>query len=229
MGRLVELLDKNRLTLIVSLPENSPDLARAAIEGGADALKVHINIAHAAAGTQFGSFSEEKDALENILKASLIPVGIVPGEKVLATEGEMLELGKMGFDFFDIKIKNIPEYMLSMNMMSKIVAVQRDYPIDKLMTVKGLGVHAVEADMVKTSDYGKDLNVSDLQGYISTAISAGVPVIVPTQKSIKVSEVPIIEDTGAKALMIGAIVTGKTANSIRKATLAYRAAIDDLG
>jgi len=229
MSKLIKLFDKNKLTLIVSLPENSPELARAAIEAGADALKVHINITHKAAGTQFGSLNDEKSALKEILDMSDVPVGIVPGEKNLPTEAEMKELSKMGFDFFDIKFKNMPGSMLKIKGLDKIVALEKDFSMDQLIDFKTTGVDGVEAAIVSTSDYGKTLNVGDLQGYISIAISAGVPVIVPTQKSIKTSEVPIIADTGVKGLMIGAIVTGKTANSIKKATREYRIAIDDLG
>lgn len=229
MSKLIELMGKNNLTLIVSLPENSAELARAAIEGGADALKVHINITHQAAKTRFGSLKEERAALEEILGSADVPVGIVPGEDILPTEGEIEGLAKMGFDFFDIKIERLPAWMLKVKRLGKVVALGRDYPIDKMMGLNKLGVDGVEAAIVSVSDYGKDLNVSDLQGYISMVISAGVPVIVPTQKAIRVSEVPIIADTGVKGLMIGAVVAGKTANLIKRATRDFRIAIDDLG
>ena len=157
-------------------------------------------------------------------------MGIVPGEKELPAEKEMKELFKMGFDFFDVKMEYLKDWMVRSPEVGRIVAFGKDYSLDNLLNVKKvLNVDGVEAAIISASDYGKDLNVGDLQGYISIAISAGVPVIVPTQKSIKVSEVPIIADTGAKGLMIGAIVTGKTANSIKKATREFRAAIDDLG
>lgn len=229
MSKLVEELNKNILTLIVSLPENSVDLAKAAIEGGADALKVHINITHQAAGTKFGSFGEERSALAEILEVASLPVGIVPGEKELPAEKEVKELCSMGFDFFDIKLEYLPEWMAKVRNMGRIVALNKDYSMDNLMNIKNTGADGVEAAIISASDYGKDINVGDLQGYISIAIGSGVPVIIPTQKSIKVSEVPIIADTGAKGLMIGVIVTGKTAGSIKKVTREFRNAIDDLG
>ncbi len=229
MSKLIEALKKNILTLIVSLPENSAELAKAAIDGGADAIKVHMNITHEAAGTQFRSLAEERAALEDILDLADVPVGIVPGEKVLPNEKEMEEMIKMGFDFFDVKLRVILPWMLRVKEMGKIVALDKEYSMDKLIGIKDLGADGVEAAIVSASEYGKDLNVGDLQGFISIAISAGIPVVVPTQKSIRTSEVPIIADTGVKGLMIGAVVTGKTASSIKKATQAYRAAIDDLG
>jgi hypothetical protein len=229
MSKLIDLMAKNKLTLIVSLPENSAGLAKAAIEGGADALKVHINITHKAAGTKFGSLEQERAALEEILEVADVPVGIVPGENVLPDEKQFGVLVKMGFDFYDIKVEHLPAWCLKAKKIGRIVALSKDYSIDKLMGLSKLGVDGVEAAIVSATDYGKDLNIGDLQGYISIAISAGVPVVVPTQKAIRISEVPIIADTGAKGLMIGAIVTGKTAASIKKATRAFRAAIDDLG
>ncbi len=229
MSKLMKALNENVLTLIVSLPGNSVELAKAAIEGGADALKVHANIKHAASGTKFGTLKEEKAVLKKILDLADIPVGIVPGDKELPPEKEMKQLSSMGFDFFDIKLNSMPEWMWKVTGLDKIVAFEKDYSIDALMGVKERGADGVEAAIAPSNEYGKDLNVGDLQGIISIAISSGIPVIVPTQKSIKTSEVPIIADTGAKGLMIGAIVAGKTPASIKKATRAYRVAIDDLG
>jgi hypothetical protein len=57
-------------------------------------------------------------------------------------------------------------------------------------------------------------------------MSTTLPVIVPTQKSIRASEVPIIWDAGAKGIMIGECVTGKTATSIKAVTKEFRAAAE---
>lgn len=46
MIKLSEILNQNKMTLIVSLPQNRRDLAEAAVRGGADALKVHANVFH---------------------------------------------------------------------------------------------------------------------------------------------------------------------------------------
>ena len=45
---------------------------------------------------------EERAALEKIVKAAKIPVGIVPGDKVMATEEEFTALERMGIDYFDV-------------------------------------------------------------------------------------------------------------------------------
>ncbi|KPJ69387.1 hypothetical protein AMJ44_03890 [candidate division WOR-1 bacterium DG_54_3] len=229
MSKLLDAFEKNPLTLIVSLPENSADLARAALRGGADALKIHINIKHAAAGTEFGTFKEEKSIIEDILEASDIPVGIVPGEEKLPSKEEMKELIAMGIDFFDVKLKYLPQWMLDLKGIGKIAALDEKYLIDEILEFGKLGIDALEVAIIPKSQYGKELTAGDLQQYITLSGAAGVPIIIPTQKRIAVSEVPIIWDTGAKAIMIGAIVTGKTAGSIEKVTRDFRIAVDDLG
>jgi hypothetical protein len=54
-------------------------------------------------------------------------------------------------------------------------------------------------------------------------------VIVPTQRSIRTSEVAIIADTGAKGLMLTPVVTGTIPKHVEKAVREYRIAVDDLG
>jgi hypothetical protein len=51
-------------------------------------------------------------------------------------------------------------------------------------------------------------------------------VIVPTQRKITPFDAELLADTGVKALMIGAIVTGTTAHDLEWATRIYRNALD---
>ena len=224
----MDALNKNVLTLIVSLPENSAELAKTAEKAGADALKVHINVKHKASETKFGTFEEEKSKLSEIVKAVKIPVGIVPGEETCATEEEMENLRRMGFDFFDMYLRVMPSYMLQLKGMAKVVAIDEKYTVDKIFGLRRLGADALEAAIVPESGYGKELTVGDLQHYITLAISTEIPVIVPSQRAVKVSEVPIIHDTGVKGLMIGAIITGTIPKSIAETTAAFRVAVDNL-
>jgi hypothetical protein len=53
-----EIFKTKKMVLIASLPKNDPALAKAAAAGGADMLKIHLNVEHAASGTKFGSFDE---------------------------------------------------------------------------------------------------------------------------------------------------------------------------
>jgi len=228
MTIIVEKLKKNKLTLIVSLPENSPELAIVAQEAGADAIKVHLNVHHDASGTHFGTFAEEKESLIKIIKSVNIPVGIMPGADEVATESELEELKNMGFDFLDIYVQHMPGWMSEVDGLAKIVAIGERYDIERLMSLDRFGADAVEASIIPHEQYGKKLTIGDLQDYITIAVGSPLPVIVPTQKKIDPDEVPLIADSGVKGLMIGAIVTGKTPESIKNATRLFRKAIDSL-
>ena len=80
MSKLIDLMAKNKLTLIVSLPENSAGLAKAAIEGGADALKVHKDIRAVSGAT----ISSEATCFA-VRKATVLCEELVAGSDKLAT------------------------------------------------------------------------------------------------------------------------------------------------
>jgi len=228
MNKLLKLFEKNKLTLIVSLPDNDIELAKAAVAGGADALKVHFNIKHQASGVSFGTLKEEKPRLEKILKASKLPVGIVPGDEKKPTEKEMREVIDMGFDFFDMNINKMPPFMFGLKGITKIAAIDGKAAGERVATIKDENFEAIEAAIIPHLGYGQTLTIGDLQYYISIAISSQLPVIVPTQRRIEADEVPILGETGVKAIMIGAIVTGRTPKMLERATKDFRQAIDEL-
>lgn len=229
MSRILELFEKNKLTLIMSLPDNSLDMARAAIDAGADALKVHCNVVHKASGVNFGSLEEEGAKLMAIVKESKIPVGIVPGGKERKpTVDELDEIVKMGFDFVDMNISDMPDYLFAYNKITKVAALEKENQLEKVLDSKESNFGAIEAAIIPHLGYGQNLTIGDLRAYISIAVSSNLPVIVPTQRKITPEDVPILSDTGIKALMIGAIVTGKTPAMINSAVKEYRRVIDEL-
>jgi hypothetical protein len=222
MPKLVELLNKNKLSLIVALPKNDPQLAEAAIKGGADALQLQLNI------KDFGDFRSEKAALADILELADVPVGIMPGVKKHASQKEMQEMSKMGFDFFNMKMDNLPSYYPEIKGAHKVLGLGSRFTIDVVLGIGQYAADAIDAAIIPAGEFGRDLIVGDLQNYISIVISAGIPVIVPTQRAVRPSEAAIIADTGAKGLMLTPVVTGTTAKHIESNTREFRVAVDDL-
>ena len=223
MPKLINLLNKNKMTLIVALPENNPELARAAVAGGADALQLHVNV------EGFGNFKEERQNLRRVLSKSKIPTGIVPGLKKHASEKEMQEMKKMGFDFLNIDFETRPKFIDKVKGMAKVLSLNERFSFDSLIAVPEGRVDALDAAIIPASGLGKELIVGDLQHYISIILAAGIPVIIPTQREIRVSEVAIISDTGAKGILLTSVVTGTTVKHIEKNVREYRVAADDLG
>jgi len=223
MPRLIDLLNVNKMTLVTALAQNDPELAQAAIEGGADALCLHINV------RDFGDFKAEKEKLATVLEVCDLPLGVVTGVKKQAARHEIDEMIRMGFDFFNINIEHAPAYVPDLKRVTKVIALGSRFTIDVVLGVGKFGANAIDAAIVPSPEHGKELKVGDLQNYISIVMTAGIPVIVPTQRAVKTSEVAIIADTGAKGLMLTPVVTGKTVKGVKETVQAFRVAVDDLG
>lgn len=223
-GKLLALLSE-RPRLIVSLPQNSPELARAAADGGADALKVHLNVKHEASGTKFGSLTEERANLEAILAIGL-PTGLVPGTAAcLPSLDDMHQLTAMGLDFFDLYVHDMPAWMSRLEGMTRTAAIGPDTTMESVPFLRSLGFQMLEAAVIPHEGYGKLLSVEDLMLYRRIRAATDLPIIVPTQRAIKPEDVPALLDTGVNALMIGVIVMGREANSVRRATERFKAVL----
>lgn len=223
MTKLVKYLNNNKLTIIVALPKNNLELAEAAIRGGADALQFQVNV------SGFGSFAEEKEALQSLVRQLKLPIGLNLGYNAETSEKEVKAIKKIGFDFVSVRMKLLPEYLRKIRGLSRIVTLHSDFVFENLVGMEKIGADVLDAAIIPSPMQGKDLVVGDLQNYISIVLAAGVPVIIPTQKDIRPSEVAIVADTGAKGLLLTPIVTGTTEQHIEKNVREFRVAVDDLG
>jgi hypothetical protein len=210
----------------MSLPVNDPALARAALAGGADILKVHIRVHHAASGTRFGTLEEERTRLQAIIDLFPGPVGIVAGAEEPATPKEMGDLRLMGIDFFDLYATHMPAWMWHVMDMGKVVALESSYTVHQAIALENLGADMLEAAIIPHDGYGKPLTVADLAAYRDLHDTVDVPIIVPTQRAIKPEEASLLTgDCGIEGLMIGAIVTGTTPQEIEAAVKRFKAAL----
>jgi hypothetical protein len=234
----LSLLHEQKLGLFVSLPRNDPELARAAVAGGADGLKVHINVSHAASGTHFGGLDAERASLESIVGvASGRPVGIVPGAERMASPDDVRELSRVGIDFCDAYAHHVPAWMLLMRDevdMAVLVALGAEHDARQASAICAgpagppLAPDGIEASIIPHDGYGQPLSALDVLTYRQLCAEAQMPVMIPTQRAITPEDASAIADCGAAALLIGAVVTGKDAASIEETTRRFRAAIDAL-
>lgn len=125
-----EMLTDNRFSVIAALPRNDLALAEAALEGGAQAVKVHCNVWHRASGNTFGTFAENRTFLRELI----CPVrgcasGLVPGgEDAYINEEERLELEEMGLSFFSSYAQYVPCHMMESTRLSSMIAIVRIIP-----------------------------------------------------------------------------------------------------
>jgi hypothetical protein len=228
MNRLLQLLS-SKPTLIVSLPVNSVALAKAAKQGGADALKVHIHIHHEASGTHFGSLAEERAVLEEILALGLPTAIVVGAEEKMASPEELAQIQQMGFDAFDAYAHFLPAWMFALSGPAKMAAVDASYGKEAVLRLESLGMEILEAAVVPASGYGEPLMLADLLQYRALREATSVPIVIPTQRKIEIEDLPyLFRSCRPNALMIGAIVTGKEPAAIIEATARFKSALEKI-
>ena len=223
-----EALLRERPALFVSLPHNDVALAQAALEGGADGLKVHLNVIHHASGTHFGSWAEEEPAIREILALGA-PVGMVPGTREWTiTPREAREIEAAGVDFLDAYIQDMP-MMVAETVSTVALMAALSWQDEKsgwsLGALEGR-CSLLEASLVHPDGYGEPLAPHDLAAYRDIAARwPDLPAIVPTQRALLPKETEKVLATGMRGLLIGAIVTGVTAEGIQRATAEFRQAM----
>jgi len=217
-------LDRRGL-LIVSLPRNDRDLARAAIDGGADLLKIHVNVHHRASGTVFGSLQEEMDRLNAILDLG-VPTGLVVGEERMVSRVELPLLRR--FAFLDGYLTYLPLYIYAAGV-PVVPAIPHDYPADALSFLRALPGEWAEAALVAPDGYGKPPAADDLVALARVGELTGRRLIVPTQRAIHPDDLGrYFEVAAVWAVMIGVIVTGTGPSTIQATTQAFRQKLEQL-
>lgn len=227
MNDYLQLLGRDRITLIMSLPLNDPALCRAAFDAGADAVKVHINVEHRASGTRFGRLAEERPALEEMLSSRSGPMGLVLGGTPEGAGLDAAAAGELPFSFHSVYAHCMPVWAMRPGA-ALMAACDGTYSPEEIRAMPACGADVVEASIVPGAEYGQGLTMRDLLRYRSIAQSLAVPVVVPTQRAVRPDEVGALYRAGVKGLMIGAIVTGKTRDSIARAVASFRRAIDEV-
>ncbi|OGC30407.1 hypothetical protein A2232_01830 [candidate division WOR-1 bacterium RIFOXYA2_FULL_46_56] len=194
------------MTLIVQLWETNPQLAEIAEQNGADAILVN-----------------GLEGADEILGRVSIPVGVNlnPDEKLNKKTVAALS----DFDFVNFGLKQVENFKDI--KITRLAALGGEFSFDSLMGLDDK-VEAIDAAIVPVTDRLKNLEIGDLQNYISVIISSSLPVLIPTDRMIKPSEVSIVWDAGAKGLILTSRVLGETTKSLERNLKEYRIAADDL-
>lgn len=209
--------------LIVSLPRNDAALARAASEAGADLLKVHVNVRHRAAGVRFGSLDEEEDNIVQVLAVGL-PTGLVPGEEEMVTRDQVQRLRR--FAFLDAYVTRLPLFLYEAGV-PVIPAIPHDYPPEALGSLGALPGEWLEAALIPPHGYGLEPTAHDLVDLARLGAITRRRLIVPTQRHIRPEHLDrYFAIPQVWAIMIGAVVTGRTPRGVGRATAAFRRALE---
>src|SRR5690554_1072775 len=113
------------MSLIVSLPKNNFDYAKAAWESGADAIKIHVNANHFASGTKFYNMEKEWPVIKEILEKSPVPVGIVIGDNQDDIIKDFDNIMKQSFSFISVYFDHATLEILNQDKLMKTVAIRQ--------------------------------------------------------------------------------------------------------
>ena len=205
--------------IIVSLPRHDIDLAKAALQGGASAIKVHLNAFHRASGTSFGSYAEERPFLETLARLGA-PMLVMAGQETVPTLDELNAMADLGFEGFNVYVDHLRPHMLQSRLrpMPALSATSTDADILRVAAIPGA---VLEASIMNFADYGMPLTPADIARYRQIAGLSTAPVIAPSQKKFEPADLSALRSSGIAALLLGVIVTGNTTQEMQSSVTAF--------
>lgn len=226
--RFIEMMNQEKLTLVFSSPLNDYKMLRAAWENGAEAVKVHLNVNHHASHTQFKTFAEEKDVLAKILADSPVPVGLVMGGSSADVVRDLDDILAENFDFCSLYLHHTPLEVYQQKKLTKMSACDYTYSLDDIHALGKNGAEIIETSIVHPDEYGDLLTMKEIITYQQIREQVTIPMLVPSQKKVRVSDLSQLTEVGVNGLMIGAVVTGKTVETVSRSLASFRNGIDRL-
>ncbi|MET0436304.1 MAG: hypothetical protein ABW043_02290 [Devosia sp.] len=214
-SRFYQALTSGEYPVIVSLARHDLDLAKAALDGGAFALKTHLNAYHRATGTTFGTFEQERPFFEELAKLGC-PLLVMAGQETVPTASEMDALADLGFEGFNVYIDHMQPHLLQSRLRPMPALSSTSTPED-VAEIAALPGCIIEASIMPFERYRTAMTPADLDRYRSIAAAVDVPVIVPSQLSFTPDDLEQLRQAGIAAPLLGAIVTGDTPTSMRAA------------
>lgn len=214
---VLDALKADRSAVIVSLPRNDVELAKAAVEAGADAVKVHLNAVHRASGTEYGRFNEEVDAIDAIVDLD-VSVGIVPGQDVDTVRSVLPDIVDVGVDFVDAFAHHTPPEARAATGLTTWVAPNSEYSHREIRALARADVDAIELALFPEERYGNPLTIREAARYIDTAAELPCPVVLPTQLALTPDDAVSLAEQGVTNFMLGNIVLDETPEDIRETT-----------
>ncbi|UYN99606.1 MAG: hypothetical protein KIT02_17150 [Devosia sp.] len=211
-SRFHAALTSGAFPVAVSLARHDLDLAKAALDGGAFALKTHLNAYHRATGTTFGTFAQERPFFEELAGLGC-PLLVMAGQETVPTASEMNALADLGFEGFNVYIDHMQPHLLQSRLRPMPALSSTSMP-ETLAGIAALPGCIIEASIMPFERYRTAMTETDLARYTEVVKAVDVPVIVPSQLALTPADSIALRAAGVAAPLLGAIVTGDTPQSM---------------
>ena len=222
-------MPNRRGLLVVSLPANEVELAKIAIDNGADVVKAHINITHAS-GREFGTFADNQEVFQEIVDLG-VPFGLVPGAgDAMISEPEVRQAAEMGISFLNADISAARPYLTQpgVEFVPSVGGGQAERFSQWLPHLSAYPGDWIEASAVGLEGHNQPVRLQDLIGLRHMGQTVDRRIIVPSVRAMKTVDVPYLFDIdNVWAIMIGVFVTGTDPKQLASSTADFRAAIDE--
>ncbi|MDQ0340557.1 hypothetical protein J2S00_003381 [Caldalkalibacillus uzonensis] len=229
MNKFQQMIQSKPMSLIVSLPDNDLELARAAIDAGADGIKFHINVNHRASGNHFQGLDHYHDVFVQVRKEFNGLMGIVLGDSLSKINREEFNRAvEWGFDYYSLYGFHLPASLVNAEGMARTFAIAHGYDPVILQGLSKFNLDALEISTVPKEEYGSRLHFEDVLLYSAIVQQVNIPTIVPSQRSLVPEDVRPLREAGVKAIMLGAVVTGDHVETLKKAVSDFRNEVDKL-
>jgi hypothetical protein len=200
---LSKLLNQADSPLMAILPHNNDEYARAAYEGGADAIVLGIDKTESMFPGLFGSFDLQEDSINEILSTSSIPVGISIGDSRPLTPESWERIATKSFSFVNMYAHHMPPFVLEDRRMEKLVTIGAGYMVEQIKSMSEMDqVVALEAAIVSSQGRTQVFSVLDLSTLRMISKLSTKPVILRAQKRLELGDIRSLSEVGLKGITL---------------------------
>jgi hypothetical protein len=219
---LIDSLTKGGFVIVGDLPSNSPELAIACEEAGADGLLLHLN-EDTARGSRFGGLEIEQDSMKECLSVLKIPAGISIGDSRPLFPEEWEICVSMGFSFVNMFAHHMPTFVWKDERLAKIVSIGPGYILEQVRTISEFDeVSAVVASLTTTQGYGLPLNVFDVATLRLITSLSKRPVLFPTLKKIRPEDLPILDAQGCRGVLANGSIYAQNKEEFKETLIRFK-------
>ncbi|MEM3185273.1 MAG: hypothetical protein QXQ39_01150 [Conexivisphaerales archaeon] len=228
MAGIYSLLNSGVPVLIVELPANDIELAKAVSDAGADSVIAQLHHEHPVTHSYTGGLELEKNILAEIRKEIAIPLGLHIGNQARLNKREWEELQSLDVDYLCTSLANTPPYMLADRKLAKILCVGTGIPVEHyraFATFPALAALLFEPLSQLHPDPQVKFNVLDIVNMDTLVRVSPLPILFRVSQDVEHEDIQLMIERGCRGIVLDPGYSGSTVEHYKLTTEAYHKAI----